>query len=60
MRSGLSCSNWNKLLQEIQVLRCLLQDVEIIYHLDFELENSEELSSYCHTANLGAAVERGA
>lgn len=59
MRNGLSCSNWNKLLQETQVLKCLLQDVEVIYHLDFELEHSKELSSYCHPANLGAAVERG-
>lgn len=55
--NGLSRSNWNKLLQEIQVLKCLRQDVEIIYHLDFELEHSKELSSSCRTANLGAAVE---
>lgn len=43
------------------MLKCLLQDAEIIYHLDFELEQSkEELSSHSCAANLGAGVEKGA
>lgn len=43
------------------MLKCLLRDVETIYHVDFELEQSEEeLSSHGCAANLGAGVERGA
>lgn len=40
------------------MLKCLLRDAEIIYHLDFELEQSEEeLSSHGCAANLGAALK---
>lgn len=42
MRNQLSCSNWKKWLKKIQVLKCLLQDQETIYHLDFESEHCKE------------------
>lgn len=48
MRAEPSCSNGDTLLTEMQVLKCLLQDQEVIYHLDFELEYCKEETFSLH------------